>query len=74
MLAEDRKRAGWSVEQAARRLGVTAVIYQEIEAGRRSPAGETWDRICKAFGWAQTFARATVVEPSSTGVNVRGGS
>jgi transcriptional regulator with XRE-family HTH domain len=26
MLQEDRKRAGWSVEQAARRLGVSLVI------------------------------------------------
>jgi transcriptional regulator with XRE-family HTH domain len=35
MLAEDRERAGWSVEQAARRLGVSAGIYREIEAGER---------------------------------------
>jgi len=28
MLAEDRTRAGWSVEQAARRLRVSAAIYR----------------------------------------------
>jgi transcriptional regulator with XRE-family HTH domain len=55
MLAEDRKRAGWSVEQAARRLGVSSAIYREIEAGMRAPAWETFDRICKTFGWPQTL-------------------
>jgi transcriptional regulator with XRE-family HTH domain len=55
MLAEDRKRAGWSVKQAARRLGVSQSIYRELEAGTRTPAWETWDRICRVFGWPQTF-------------------
>jgi hypothetical protein len=27
-----------------------------LEAGARSPSFETWDRICKLFGWPQTFA------------------
>jgi DNA-binding XRE family transcriptional regulator len=57
MLTEDRKGASLSVEQAARRLGVSAAVYREIEAGTRSPAWETWDRICKALGWPQTFHR-----------------
>jgi hypothetical protein len=26
-----------------------------VEAGRRSPSFETWDRICKLYGWPQTF-------------------
>jgi transcriptional regulator with XRE-family HTH domain len=56
MLAEDRKRAGWSVEQAARQLGVSQAIYRELEAGTRSPAWETFDRICKTLGWPQTFS------------------
>jgi DNA-binding XRE family transcriptional regulator len=59
MLAEDRTRAGWSVEQAARRLGVSAVIYREIEDGTRTPAWETWDRICKMFRWPRTFVGAS---------------
>ena len=56
MLKDDRKRAGWSVEQAAWRLGIPVREYRELEAGGRSPNFETWDRICKLFGWPQTFA------------------
>lgn len=29
--------------------------YRELEAGERSPSWDTWDRICKPFGWPQTF-------------------
>jgi Helix-turn-helix domain len=47
---------GWSVGQAAWRLGITVREYREIEAGDRSPNFETWDRICKLYGWPQTFA------------------
>jgi hypothetical protein len=32
MLEEDRKRAGWSVEQTAWRLGVSVREYRELEA------------------------------------------
>jgi hypothetical protein len=35
MLAEDRRRAGWSVGQAAWRLGITVADYQELEASVR---------------------------------------
>ena len=59
MLEHDRKRAGWSVEQAARRLGVNIRTCREIEAGERSPNWETWDRIRKTFGWPQTFTSST---------------
>jgi transcriptional regulator with XRE-family HTH domain len=55
MLTEDRKRAGWSVARAAWELGVSIGEYRELEAGARSPSFETWDRICKLFGWPQTF-------------------
>ena len=54
LLEEDRMRAGWSVGQAAWRLGVSIREYRELEAGR-SPSFATWDRICKLFGWPQTF-------------------
>jgi transcriptional regulator with XRE-family HTH domain len=57
MLENDRTRAGWSVEQAARRLGVSGREYWELEAGERWPSFETYDRICKLFGWPKTFAR-----------------
>ena len=56
MLEQDRKRAGWSVGQASWRLGVGIREYRELETGVRSPGFETWDRICKLFGWPQTFA------------------
>jgi hypothetical protein len=40
---------------AAWRLGVSVREYLELEAGARSPTFETWDRICRLFGWPQTF-------------------
>jgi hypothetical protein len=43
MLADDRRRAGWSVGQTAWRLGVSIREYREIEAGARS----TWNRARK---------------------------
>jgi DNA-binding XRE family transcriptional regulator len=55
MLENDRRRAGWSVGQVAWRLGVSVREYRELEAGARSPSWEMWDRICRLFGWAQTF-------------------
>ncbi len=57
MLEDDRREAGWPVGQAAQRLGVSVREYQELEAGARSPSFETWDRICKLYGWPQTFAK-----------------
>ena len=48
MLEQDRKRAGWSVKQAAWRLGVSISEYRELEAGYRSPSFETWDRVLQA--------------------------
>ena len=56
MLDHDRKQAGWSVGQAARRIGVSVREYRKIEAGERTPSFETWDRICKLFGWQQKLA------------------
>ena len=51
MLEEDRKRAGWSVGQAAWEVGVTVREYREIEAGERRPNWETFNRICELCGW-----------------------
>jgi hypothetical protein len=28
---------------------------RKLEAGANFPNWETWDRICKLFGWPQTF-------------------
>jgi hypothetical protein len=59
MLEHDRTRTGWSVEQAARRLGISVREYRELEAGARPPSFDTWDRICELYGWPQTFTRAS---------------
>ena len=40
---------------AYRALGVSVREYRELEAGAQPPSFETWDRICKLFGWPQTF-------------------
>jgi predicted transcriptional regulator len=50
MLEDDRKRAGWSVGQAAWRLGVSVREYRELEAGTRAPSFQAWYRICKLGG------------------------
>jgi transcriptional regulator with XRE-family HTH domain len=54
MLEQERTRVGWSVGQAAGRLGVSVREYRELEAGDPSPSFETWDRICKLYGRPQT--------------------
>ena len=55
MLEQDRRRAGWSVGQAAVALGASVREYRELAAGARWPNRETFDRICELFGWPQTF-------------------
>jgi hypothetical protein len=50
MLEHDRKQAGWSVGQAALRLGVSVGEYRELEAGARSSNFESWDRISSCTG------------------------
>jgi hypothetical protein len=54
MLEHDRKRAGWSIGQAAWRH-ITVREYREIEAGERWPSWEAFHRICKLYEWPQTF-------------------
>ena len=39
MLEQDQKQAGWSVGQAAWRLGVSIREYRELEAWRTLPDG-----------------------------------
>ena len=46
---------GFTIGQVAWRLGVKPQEYRKLEAGTRSPDFETWDRICKLYGWPQTF-------------------
>jgi DNA-binding XRE family transcriptional regulator len=37
-------------------LGITPAEYRRLEQGEAWPSWETFDRICKLFGWPQTFA------------------
>jgi hypothetical protein len=55
LLRTDRERRGFTVGQVAWRLGIKSKEYRELEAGTRSPDFETWDRICKLYGWPQTW-------------------
>jgi hypothetical protein len=54
-LRRDRERRGFTIGQVAWRLGGKPQEYRELEAGARSPDLDTWDRICKLYGWPQTF-------------------
>jgi Helix-turn-helix domain len=55
LLRRDRERWGLSVGQAAWRFGLRVAENRELEAGTRSPSFETYDRVCKLFGWPQAF-------------------
>jgi DNA-binding XRE family transcriptional regulator len=55
MLKHDRERAGLSVPRTAWLLGVKVSEYRRIESEEAYPSWETWDAICKTFGWGQTF-------------------
>jgi transcriptional regulator with XRE-family HTH domain len=55
LLQAHRERRGFTIGQVAWRLGEKPQEYRELEAGERRPDFETWDRICKLYGWPQTF-------------------
>jgi hypothetical protein len=55
MLERDRKREGLRVCRAAWLLGVSVREYRDLEAGDRFPESGTYERICKLYGWPQTF-------------------
>jgi hypothetical protein len=55
MMQRDRKREGLRVCRAAWLVGITVQHYRKLEAGERFTEFETWDRICKLYGWPQTF-------------------
>jgi hypothetical protein len=59
MNKKDRERRGFTIGQVAWRLGVTPHEYRELEAGIHSPDFETWGRICKLYGWPQTFVEGS---------------
>jgi hypothetical protein len=53
MLRRDRERRGIRECKAAWHFGVSVQEYRELEAGERFPTFETWDRMCKLYGWPQ---------------------
>jgi transcriptional regulator with XRE-family HTH domain len=55
LLRADRERYGLTVEQAARRLRVSPVVYRKLEAGSGRPEWATYDRIAAALGWPRSF-------------------
>ena len=57
MLRRDRERNGLRVARASW-LVVTVREYRDLEAGTKPPDWDTYDRVCKLFGWPQTFTSA----------------
>jgi hypothetical protein len=55
MIRRDRERWGMREAEAAWRFGVTVREYRELEAGTRWPTFDTFDRVCKLYGWPQAF-------------------
>ena len=55
MLRRGRARRGFTVGQVAWRLGISVHAYRELEDGDRFPDFDTWDCMCKLFGWPQMF-------------------
>jgi hypothetical protein len=47
---------GWAYGRLEQRAGVSVREYRELEAGTRFPTFETWNRICKLYGWPQGVA------------------
>ena len=60
--------------RAAWRFGVSVRQFREFEAGMRSPSFETWDRICKLYGWPQTFVGVREVSDDLRRLTTRAGS
>jgi len=55
MLQRDRKHSGLRIAQVAWHLGITPAAYRRLEEEEAWPTFDTYDRICKLFGWPQTF-------------------
>jgi hypothetical protein len=68
MMQRDRLREGLRACRAAWLVGVTLREYREMEAGDRVPEGDVWDRLCKLYGWPQSFvgSRRTARQPLVT--------
>jgi hypothetical protein len=54
MLERDRRRRGFTAGQLAWRLGIK-VRDRKLVAGERRPDPDTWDLICKLYGWRRRY-------------------
>ena len=59
MMLRARRREGLRVCRAAWLIGISVQEYRELESGERFQAPGTYERICRLYGWPQTFAERT---------------
>jgi hypothetical protein len=55
LMREDGERLGLSIGRASGLIGVWVREYRALEDGESYPDFETWDRICKLYGWPQAW-------------------
>ena len=55
MMRRGRQREGLRICRAAWLIGISVREYREMESGDRMPSLEVYRRICKLYGWPQTF-------------------
>jgi hypothetical protein len=60
-----RRRRGFTVGQVAWRLGISPNVYRSLEAGEPIHDFDTWDRICKLYGWPAGLALTAFAGASS---------
>ena len=51
LLRRDREGSGLTVNQTAEVLEITPARYRQLEDGSVLPDWDTYDRICRLFGW-----------------------
>ena len=56
-LERDRVRFGFTVGQAAYRLGLTPAQYRALLEDPQRMTWDTWDRVADLYGWPQTFEK-----------------
>ena len=57
LLERDRIRFGFTVGQAAYRLGLTPAQYRALLEDPSLMTLDTWDRVAELYGWPRSFAR-----------------
>jgi len=57
LLERDRERFGFTVGQAAYRLGLRPTQYRALLEDTSTMTYDTWDRVAELYGWPRSFAR-----------------